>query len=202
MIVFSITTIFAHAQLVITKDYKKGEKRYIEFSYDGIAYGMVLDYFDNGVPVAKLIFQNFNTRNVFRVSINSEDPRPVAIDYKNQVLLEIYEEEGEVKFNEFSVRLSDNDQQDLRVFGEAMSQIQPDWPIDGDTGGGDGGVTTEMLIWRSLGFTAGGSRSIAVARCQKVINDNISTGCTGTTDCYSFAGDFLVVCVCGEICNM
>jgi len=182
------------AQIKIDRDYTRNGQRIIEFKYNGIGYSIVLNGY-NGDGKARLIFKNLVDKNQIELNADMFSSRKaLSITYNQAPVLDVGHNGEQTVFEEHPTRMSEGDVQNFKVLENALGDVVPVWP-----GGGDGGF--EDRTWRVLGVTGGGTQSLAESRCNKVFSENGSSGCQGTVDCYCSVGQFICLCVCGEVCN-
>ena len=118
----------------------------------------------------------------------------------NRSFLRFQNKRVKFHFDEFPLELNATDKRDLVVFSEAIDEIDSNWPLnDEDPGGGT--FAPSEFRWRAIAVRGGGTRSLAEKRCEKVFEEHLNPGCSGTIDCYSTIGHFLSLCLCGEICE-
>lgn len=187
------------AQITITKDYYVKGRRIIEFSKDGVAYSMSMSAYDIDAR-ADLVFLNLQLGKSLNININAYSDKPIKISYGEQKFLEVSEQKGQIHFDEFPLELSSKDKRDLSVFSEALDEIDSNWPLNDEDPGG-GSFAPSEFRWRAIAVRGGGTRSLAEKRCEKVFEEHLNPGCSGTIDCYSTIGHFLSLCLCGEICE-
>lgn len=184
------------AQVTISNDFTRNGTRIIELNFKGVPYSILYDKLSLGNPSPRMLIRNLQTNNQLEFKLPNAGDYVLEISYGSEVFLSASGKSGRLVFNENQAFLNDKDKEEIQDFGVILSEIKPSWPQDSE------GTESSFHDYRIVGVAAGGSRSIAVHRCE-AITDGLTDGteCSSTADCHCVTGHFLCLCVCGLICE-
>jgi len=184
------------AQVSITNDFTRNGTRIIELNYKGVAYSILYDKLSLGNPSPRMLIRNLQSNNQLEFKLPNAGDYALELTYGDDVFLSASGKAGRLLFNENQMFLDDADKEEIHDFAKILSEVKPSWPEDSS------GTNTSFHDYRIVGVAAGGSRSIAVHRCEAITNGLADgTECTSTADCHCVSGNFLCLCVCGLICE-